>query len=409
METIRPLVSKDGTVSANRAGRSLVIADFADNISRIRQVLARIDSDNNTTTVVALTNAGAREIAASLQALMAGSSEGAQPECDHRRRRRLEQHCDPRRQQHGEQAGRHGAGAGQARRGRHGSAHLLARACRFREARSRVAAAAGAGGHYQRQHDGSLRLARLDAGGSGGPAAPVAPPPTPAAATQGAGIATRGPAVVTRYEGTNALIVAANPDVQRQVGEVIRQLDTRRPQVLVEAIIVEIGNDAASVWASSSCSAAPRPALRQPIIPTPSQNILTVAGAIAATKLNQTTTTVINPNGSTTTTTATENIPISPTSCNRVRSTPCRMRPGASAASPPSLARAAFSARSSARSSRTRRATSSRTPSITTLDNQKAHMLVGQRSRSRRARRSATISTISSAPCSARMSASSST
>ncbi len=80
MDTIRPLVSKDGTVSANRPGRSLVIADYADNISRIRQILARIDTDANTTTVVALTNAGAREIAASLQALLTGGgAEGAQP------------------------------------------------------------------------------------------------------------------------------------------------------------------------------------------------------------------------------------------------------------------------------------------------------------------------------------------
>ena len=54
-----------------------------------------------------------------------------------------------------------------------------------------------------------------------------------------------GPAVVTRYPGTNAVIVAANPDAQRQLGEVIRQLDTRREQVLVEAIIVEIGDEAA--------------------------------------------------------------------------------------------------------------------------------------------------------------------
>jgi general secretion pathway protein D len=61
----------------------------------------------------------------------------------------------------------------------------------------------------------------------------------------GTGIVRWGPAVVTRYPGTNAVIVAANPDAQRQLGEVIRQLDTRREQVLVEAIIVEIGDEAA--------------------------------------------------------------------------------------------------------------------------------------------------------------------
>jgi Flp pilus assembly secretin CpaC len=52
-------------------------------------------------------------------------------------------------------------------------------------------------------------------------------------------------AIVTRFEGANAIVIAAPMDVQRQLGEVIRQLDQRRPQVLVEAIIVEISDTAA--------------------------------------------------------------------------------------------------------------------------------------------------------------------
>ena len=47
-------------------------------------------------------------------------------------------------------------------------------------------------------------------------------------------------AVVTRFEGANAIVIAATPDVQRTLGEVIRQLDVRRQQVSVEAIIVEL-------------------------------------------------------------------------------------------------------------------------------------------------------------------------
>ena len=54
-------------MTANRAGNSLVIVDFADNIRRIREVLGRIDSDRSATRVVALQNAGAREIATALQ------------------------------------------------------------------------------------------------------------------------------------------------------------------------------------------------------------------------------------------------------------------------------------------------------------------------------------------------------
>lgn len=49
---------------------------------------------------------------------------------------------------------------------------------------------------------------------------------------------------VAFHAATNALIVNAPPDAQRQIEQVIRQLDIRRPQVLVEAIIVEISDSA---------------------------------------------------------------------------------------------------------------------------------------------------------------------
>ncbi len=44
-------------------------------------------------------------------------------------------------------------------------------------------------------------------------------------------------------EATNALIITAGPDVIRRMKSIIRQLDIRRAQVLVEAIIAEISNN----------------------------------------------------------------------------------------------------------------------------------------------------------------------
>mgnify|MGYP000329472898 FL=1 len=44
-------------------------------------------------------------------------------------------------------------------------------------------------------------------------------------------------------EGTNSLLISATPDVMRSLEAVIKQLDIRRAQVLVEAIIVEISED----------------------------------------------------------------------------------------------------------------------------------------------------------------------
>lgn len=47
------------------------------------------------------------------------------------------------------------------------------------------------------------------------------------------------------HAGTNALIVSASPDMQRKLADVIRQLDIPRAQVLVEAIIVEVSDSVA--------------------------------------------------------------------------------------------------------------------------------------------------------------------
>jgi len=55
-----------------------------------------------------------------------------------------------------------------------------------------------------------------------------------------------GPAPSIAYEpGSNTLIISAEPDIQQALESVIRRLDVRRAQVLVEAIIVEISDTVA--------------------------------------------------------------------------------------------------------------------------------------------------------------------
>jgi general secretion pathway protein D len=116
------------------------------------------------------------------------------------------------------------------------------------------------------------------------------------------------PTVVTRFEGANAIVIAAPAEVQRQLGEVIRQLDQRRPQVLVEAIIVEISDTAARQLGVQLLLAGTKGS-NIPFAVTnysnASPNILTIGGAIAAERLRTTTTTV---NGQVVTTN--ENSPI---------------------------------------------------------------------------------------------------
>jgi len=99
----------------------------------------------------------------------------------------------------------------------------------------------------------------------------------------------RGQAVIARYEGANAIIISAPADVQRQLGEVVRQLDTRREQVLVEAIIVEISDVAARrlgvqfLLSGTGGSNIPFSATNYSNV---APNLLTVAGAVAGERLD---------------------------------------------------------------------------------------------------------------------------
>ena len=245
LETVRPLISPQGSVTANKNANSLVIVDFADNIRRIRQLLGSIEGNSNAaagpeTQTVYLRNAGPREIAASLSQLGAtGESGVAVSALDSSNAVLL--------------------------RGNPGAVARFARLVRELDARAENGTEIRV---YWLEHADAEQLlpvlqqlvgqpvsapssapafvrSQEGEGTGAGPSNPGQPAAAPATASGGTGIIRRGPAVVARYTGTNAIIIAANSEAQRQLGEVIRQLDTRREQVLVEAIIVEIGDEAA--------------------------------------------------------------------------------------------------------------------------------------------------------------------
>lgn len=60
---------------------------------------------------------------------------------------------------------------------------------------------------------------------------------------QGAKNSSGSSATVYADEGINALVIRAEPSVLQETEEIIRQLDVRRAQVLIEAAIVEIGDE----------------------------------------------------------------------------------------------------------------------------------------------------------------------
>ena len=231
-ETIRPLVGPQGQVLANPSGNSVVVADFADNLSRIRSLIQRIDVDRAAFDVVTLENSSAAEIAGVLAQVLAPP--GGQP----------------------------GQGmvsvtpvASSNSVILRGDPAAVARVRPLVEDLDRRARSADDVKVVFLQHANAEQLlpvlqqivgqpvtaasatATPSARGAGeaAPPQPVAAPAAPAPGQK---------ASIARFPGANALVISASADTQRMLAEVIRQLDSRRQQVLIEAIVVELGDTA---------------------------------------------------------------------------------------------------------------------------------------------------------------------
>tara|TARA_R110000772_G_scaffold44732_23_gene102892 strand:- start:6928 stop:9126 length:2199 start_codon:yes stop_codon:yes gene_type:complete len=288
LETLRPLISKQGAITANRNANSLVIVDYADNIGRIRALVRQIDRDSSASTIVNLKNAGAREIATSLQTLAQQGGEGTVAPVtvvaiDSSNSIALR--GDP------------GAVAKfvqmareldqQAESGTEIRVHQLDYA-NAEQLLPVIEQLLGQGG---RSSSPTVTTSTSTIGGGSDGGATPATTPISTGASSGNGISRHGPAVVTRYEGTNAIIVAANADVQRMVGELIRQLDTRQEQVSVEAIIVEISDSLARELGVQFLIGGKDTPFAVTNFSNASPNIVDLAGGLLADQFNSTTTT----------------------------------------------------------------------------------------------------------------------
>lgn len=235
-ETIKPLVGLGGVVAATPGSNSLLVADYADNLRRIRALVAQIDNPNASIDTVTLRNSAARDIAATVNALFAPpGAEGARNAAlsilpvessnsivvrgDATQVQRVVQmalELDSRAER---------TGNVRVVPLRHASAEQL-----LPVLQQLVGQAAA--GDDREQVAGGGAIAIGPDGASEGAAQLIAPAPG------------RRP-VIVRAPGQNALVISADPDTQRTLVEVIEQLDVRRRQVLVEAIVVEISDDAA--------------------------------------------------------------------------------------------------------------------------------------------------------------------
>jgi general secretion pathway protein D len=301
VETLRPLVSREGSLTANRNANSLVVADYADNIRRIRDLVVQIDRDSAATQVVALDNAGAREIASALQGLAGQgvAGEGARPPVtvvpiDSSNAIALR--GDPTSVSH------FAAMAKELDKRAESGAEIRVYQLEYANAETllpTIQSLIGEGTSSPGANQAASAVTPPASAAAGASAAATTAAPV---AVTGSAIALggRGKVVVSRYEGTNAIIIAASADMQKMLGELIRQLDSRPQQVLVEAIVVEIGNDAAKRLGVQFLLGGENIPFAATNYSNAVPSILTIGGAIAAEELARETTTV---NGNTTTTT----------------------------------------------------------------------------------------------------------
>tara|TARA_R110000782_G_scaffold78293_3_gene155921 strand:+ start:110438 stop:112555 length:2118 start_codon:yes stop_codon:yes gene_type:complete len=362
--TLRPVVSKEGSVTANVAANSLVVADFADNIRRIRQIISLIDKDLGATVLLNLKNASAREVANALQTL-AGGGDNAPGTI------------------------RIAAVESSNSIALRGDPSAVARMAMTARDLDQQAATGTEVRIYWLKHADAEKLlpVLLSLTGQSGammatassPEGVSSPENTPAAITgptsSGSTGPGRGKAVVTRFEGANAIVAAGSSDVQRMLADTIEQLDTRRDQVLVEAIIVEISDTAARNLGVQFLLGNTKTGFAATNYSNANPNILTLAGAYAATQVRDETTTTTD--GTTTTTTTQADSALGSTLQDAAVSSIMNATGGFGGYAHQFGDGTIFGAILSAVRSDTDSKILS-TPSVLTLDNQKASLMVGQ-------------------------------
>ncbi|HSX60064.1 MAG TPA: type II secretion system secretin GspD [Tahibacter sp.] len=221
---LRPLLPQGAQLIAHQTSNSLVVSDRASNIQRVAGIIARIDTVSDTEVeVIPLQHANASEMARTLTILAedkATQATGESPRvlADERtnsiliagaksgrlRMRTLVTHLDTPLQSGG------------------GTNVVY---LRYAKAKELVPILTGVASTLNNE-----------------PGAPAAP----AAGAAGGAAAAAGSATIQAHEETNALIISASPAVFRSLEGVIRQLDVRRAQVLIEAIIAEVADETAS-------------------------------------------------------------------------------------------------------------------------------------------------------------------
>ncbi len=208
------LVSERGVVAPVRSGNSIILVDTSDNVARLREVLSQIDRDTTVYRTVALNFASATAVAKILEGL-------AQEITDEG-----------------------GGGKKASVVPVEASNSILIRA-----EPSIVSRLVSVVAELDRigETKGDLSVIRLNHANAEDLATLLREIATTQPATTGAegASASRSRANVSFHNPTNSIIISGDADIQKTLRSVIDQLDVRRAQVLIEAIIVEVSDTTA--------------------------------------------------------------------------------------------------------------------------------------------------------------------
>jgi general secretion pathway protein D len=229
---LRPLVPQSGHMAAVASANVLIVTDQADNIARLEQVIARIDgAEAEELEVIQLNHAWVGDVIDILNTF-AASAEAAK---------------SPRGGGTAVSGGRVRVVADE-RTNRlilRGEASARARMVRLVQTLD-VPAEANTGSvqvlrlkHADAKKTAEILKGMVDSGSGGGSSS------SSAGGKEGGAAALMNPVgarvAIQPDESLNALVVRAEPSVMQQIRAVVAQLDVRRAQILIEAAIVEVG------------------------------------------------------------------------------------------------------------------------------------------------------------------------
>ncbi|CAB4052435.1 type II secretion system secretin GspD [Paraburkholderia phenoliruptrix] len=259
LPVLRPLISPNNTVAAYPPNNTIVVTDYADNVRRIAQIIAGVDTAaGQQVQVVQLKNANAIDVATQMSKMLDPGSIGNTDAT-----LKVSVQADPRTNSlmlRASNAARLAAAKSLAKQldaatGQPGNIHVvqLRNADAVRLGKT-LRGMLGKGGNESTSSSGGNAANTFNQGNTSSSTGTSGQPPLPGGSLGGSSSSSMGSnplgggsneenqpgGMIQADAATNSLIITASDPVYRNLRSVIDQLDSRRAQVYIEALIVEL-------------------------------------------------------------------------------------------------------------------------------------------------------------------------